>query len=45
MSHGSFDWLRRLVSNIPMIGDVETDTEKEKLQHSFLVYMGEVVKI
>ena len=31
---------RGLVANLASIGNKETDTDKEKLQHGFLVYMG-----
>lgn len=32
--------MKRLIARVATIGNRETDTEKEKLRHGFLVYMG-----
>ncbi len=40
MRRNSRDQKNRMIISIAAIGNKETDTEKEKLQHGFLVYMG-----
>ena len=40
MSTDGLSQASRIISFIPTIGNKATDTDKEKLQHRFLVYMG-----
>jgi len=40
MSTDALSQTSRIISSIATIGNKVTDTDKEKLQHRFLVYMG-----